>query len=100
MMAIRLVSALIRYRLIILFLIQLRPLSDRITHSNSYDIAVRRLYVDRTPVMRQQVDAFISEIMDRPYKTNLLTLFNASVETRAKLLGYAKNSCIHMSLFK
>lgn len=67
---------------------QLRPLADRITHSNSYDIAVRRLYTNRTPVMRQQVDAFISEIMDRPYKTNLLTLFNASVETRAKLLGY------------
>ncbi len=31
-------------------------------HSDSYDIAIRRLNVPRTDEMRQQTEAFISEI--------------------------------------
>jgi hypothetical protein len=38
--------------------------------------------------MRAEVESFVAEILDRPYENSLLTLFNASVETRAKLLGY------------
>ncbi len=66
---------------------KLRPLHERLARSNSYDVAVRRLLCDRTATTAQITEDFIKDIIDRPYKTNLITLFNASVENRTKAMA-------------
>jgi len=49
--------------------VKLRKLSDRVTKSNSHDIAVRRLSAMRTDEFRRQLWNFAQQMTGRPYET-------------------------------
>jgi hypothetical protein len=75
--------------------VKIRPLSERLARSNSHEIAVRKVRgVARTPEVRDRIESFVKQLENRPYETNLLVLFNAAVENRAKAQGYCDNENI------
>lgn len=64
-----------------------RSLRKRVELSRrSNAIFIRPLQAPRTPEMRAHVDEFVREVRDKPYKTDVLQMFRAAVDTRTKRL--------------
>ncbi len=73
--------------------VKLRPLDERIAHSHSHEVVVRKLIVKRTPKMRQAVKELISDIRHTPYDSGWRRLLNASLTTSTQKIHQVPRVC-------
>ena len=64
--------------------VRLRPFDERLIHSTAHAIQVRRLKVERTDLMRTNVDMMIARVAHHTYNSNPRALLNAAVENLTK----------------
>ncbi|TYZ52234.1 hypothetical protein PybrP1_012289 [[Pythium] brassicae (nom. inval.)] len=60
--------------------VKLRPLVERLTRSQSHDVAVRRLQVHRSDAFVARAWDFAHAVLDSPYETRPQRMFNAGVK--------------------
>uniref|UniRef100_K3W553 Cyclic nucleotide-binding domain-containing protein n=1 Tax=Globisporangium ultimum (strain ATCC 200006 / CBS 805.95 / DAOM BR144) TaxID=431595 RepID=K3W553_GLOUD len=65
--------------------VKMRPLVERLMRSKSYDIAVRKLQVHRSPDFLARTWEFAHAVMNSPYEDRPQMMFNAGVKVPTRL---------------